>query len=137
MAGAIATFVGTTRNNFNGKQVTTLEYEAYEPLAIKELWYSLMLLDYQNATASARCLYTQLTGCVCAPLHDAQGSVCRCACQMERRQDRYLPQAYVAVLQFPHCVSSHLRHRFVPRCRLGVVAVGKASVAIAISSVHR
>ncbi|KAG9124369.1 Molybdopterin synthase catalytic subunit [Ceratobasidium sp. 392] len=36
-AGALALFVGTTRNNFNGKQVVRLEYEAYSRLAIKSL----------------------------------------------------------------------------------------------------
>lgn len=36
-AGAIATFVGVTRDNFEGKQVFKLEYEAYEPMAVKQL----------------------------------------------------------------------------------------------------
>jgi hypothetical protein len=36
-AGAISTFVGTTRNNFAGKTVLKLEYEGYKPMAIKTL----------------------------------------------------------------------------------------------------
>ncbi|KAG9074519.1 Molybdopterin synthase catalytic subunit [Ceratobasidium sp. 370] len=36
-AGALALFVGTTRDNFNGKKVVRLEYEAYSKLAIKSL----------------------------------------------------------------------------------------------------
>mmetsp|Transcript_33460 Transcript_33460/g.54269 ORF Transcript_33460/g.54269 Transcript_33460/m.54269 type:complete len:151 (-) Transcript_33460:384-836(-) len=36
-AGAIATFSGVTRNNFEGKSVLRLEYEAYVPMAEKEL----------------------------------------------------------------------------------------------------
>ena len=36
-AGAISTFSGTTRNNFEGKKVIRLEYEAYVPMAEKEL----------------------------------------------------------------------------------------------------
>ncbi|GAM20149.1 hypothetical protein SAMD00019534_033240 [Acytostelium subglobosum LB1] len=36
-AGAISSFIGTTRNNFKGKQVERLEYEAYIPMAIKEI----------------------------------------------------------------------------------------------------
>ncbi|KAG9086244.1 Molybdopterin synthase catalytic subunit [Ceratobasidium sp. UAMH 11750] len=36
-AGALALFVGTTRDNFNGKRVVRLEYEAYSKLAIKSL----------------------------------------------------------------------------------------------------
>merc|ERR1719329_992562 len=35
--GAINTFSGVTRNNFEGKAVTRLEYDAYEPMALKEL----------------------------------------------------------------------------------------------------
>jgi len=36
-AGATSLFVGTTRDNFNGKAVVRLEYEAYEPMAVKEI----------------------------------------------------------------------------------------------------
>jgi molybdopterin synthase catalytic subunit len=36
-AGATSVFVGTTRNTFEGKIVTRLEYEAYAPMAKKEL----------------------------------------------------------------------------------------------------
>lgn len=35
--GAISTFVGTTRDNFDGKTVTKLSYEGYVPMAEKEL----------------------------------------------------------------------------------------------------
>lgn len=35
--GAISTFVGVTRNHFDNKQVLKLEYEAYKPMAEKEL----------------------------------------------------------------------------------------------------
>jgi molybdopterin synthase catalytic subunit len=33
-AGAVSTFLGTTRDNFEGKEVTTLEYEAYPEMAL-------------------------------------------------------------------------------------------------------
>jgi molybdopterin synthase catalytic subunit len=36
-AGAISSFVGVTRNTFGGKEVLRLEYEAYAPMAEKEL----------------------------------------------------------------------------------------------------
>ncbi|XP_031566028.1 molybdopterin synthase catalytic subunit-like isoform X2 [Actinia tenebrosa] len=36
-AGAISLFVGTTRDNFDGKTVVRLEYEAYIPMASSEL----------------------------------------------------------------------------------------------------
>ncbi|XP_012256802.2 molybdopterin synthase catalytic subunit-like isoform X2 [Athalia rosae] len=35
--GAISTFIGITRDNFEEKKVIKLEYEAYEPMALKEL----------------------------------------------------------------------------------------------------
>jgi molybdopterin synthase catalytic subunit len=34
-AGAVNVFIGTTRNHSNGRVVTLLEYEAYEPMAVK------------------------------------------------------------------------------------------------------
>jgi len=36
-AGAIATFIGTTRNNNEGRKVIGLDYEAYPEMAEKEL----------------------------------------------------------------------------------------------------
>ena len=35
--GAVVTFLGTTRDNFQGKRVVTLEYEAFEEMAIKKM----------------------------------------------------------------------------------------------------
>ena len=35
--GAVVTFLGTTRNNFHGKPVLTLEYEAFEEMALKKM----------------------------------------------------------------------------------------------------
>ncbi|XP_063387463.1 molybdopterin synthase catalytic subunit [Cydia fagiglandana] len=35
--GAVSIFVGTTRDNFEGKKVLRLEYEAYEPMALKAM----------------------------------------------------------------------------------------------------
>ena len=34
-AGGIDIFIGTTRNHSRGKEVLSLEYEAYEPMALK------------------------------------------------------------------------------------------------------
>jgi len=36
-AGAISVFIGTTRDSFEGKSVIRLEYETYEPMAVKEM----------------------------------------------------------------------------------------------------
>jgi molybdopterin synthase catalytic subunit len=35
--GAVVTFLGTTRDNFEGKAVLTLEYEAFYDMAVKKL----------------------------------------------------------------------------------------------------
>lgn len=35
--GAVVTFLGTTRNNSQGKRVLTLEYEAFEEMALKKM----------------------------------------------------------------------------------------------------
>lgn len=36
-AGAICTFVGTTRNSFGGREVILLDYEAHEELAVRTI----------------------------------------------------------------------------------------------------
>lgn len=50
-AGAIACFTGTTRDNFQGKSVVRLEYEAYRDMACKEM---------RKVIAQARKLYPDL-----------------------------------------------------------------------------
>lgn len=35
--GGISVFCGTTRDSFNGRKVLYLEYEAYQPMALKEM----------------------------------------------------------------------------------------------------
>ncbi len=35
--GAVVTFLGATRNHFQGRRVVTLEYEAFEEMAVKKL----------------------------------------------------------------------------------------------------
>src|SRR5262249_28013297 len=77
-AGAVVTFMGTTRNENVGRRVTRLEYEAYERMAVREM---------RQLAAEAR---------------------------------RRWPLRRVAMVH-----------------RLGVVPVGEASVAIAVSAGHR
>ncbi|XP_076465617.1 molybdopterin synthase catalytic subunit-like [Babylonia areolata] len=43
-SGAIALFVGTTRDNFEGKRVVRLEYEAYMPMAKKKMLETCQLV---------------------------------------------------------------------------------------------
>ena len=77
-AGAIVTFLGTTRNHNDGREVTRLEYEAYPEMAVSEL---------RKIGAAAKSRW---------PIHA------------------------IAIVH-----------------RIGVVPVGEASVAIAVSSAHR
>jgi len=42
VAGAVASFVGTTRNTCDGRTVVELEYEAYTPMALKQMAYVLL-----------------------------------------------------------------------------------------------
>ena len=50
-AGAILIFEGTTRNNFEGKQVLELRYEAYEEMARKELNGLVQSLETEYPTS--------------------------------------------------------------------------------------
>lgn len=52
-AGAIATFLGVTRNNFKGKAVVKLEYEAYTPMALKKLKVSPNVAEAQDCVGVA------------------------------------------------------------------------------------
>jgi molybdopterin synthase catalytic subunit len=77
-AGAIVLFEGTTRDSFEGRAVQRLEYEAYEPMACREMER------------------------ICAKV-----------------QERW-PESRIAMAH-----------------RVGVVAIGEISIAIAVSSPHR
>src|SRR5437867_4193399 len=53
-AGAIATFLGTTRDHNAGRQVTRLEYEAYPEMAVREMRrIGLQAIDQFSAKAVA------------------------------------------------------------------------------------
>ena len=77
-AGAIATFIGTTRDNNSGRRVTRLQYEAYPAMAIRE---------------------------------------------MRRIGDEAMARFSAQAIAIVH--------------RIGVVEIGEASVAIAVSAAHR
>ena len=111
-AGAIAVFIGTTRNSFqgasndssvflvyswrlfwvSGQVVTRLEYQAYSTMAVKTMT-DIFLSAHANAT----------------------------------RSEHAVPSG-PPVSPLLHCVVHH---------RLGVMPVGEASIVIAVSSPHR
>ncbi|KAK6535186.1 Molybdopterin synthase catalytic subunit [Orbilia ellipsospora] len=49
-AGAVVLFIGTTRDNFEGKAVTTLEYTTYTPLALRSLSTITTTLKSDNSS---------------------------------------------------------------------------------------
>ena len=63
-AGAISTFIGTTRDNFQGRDVLYLEYEAYEPMAVKELQVGKLTIGVRVVALlrqrSHRCLQSNI-----------------------------------------------------------------------------
>jgi molybdopterin synthase catalytic subunit len=50
--GAIASFIGTTRDSFEGREVLRLEYEAYEPMAKKQIKHLIDQAKQQWTLAS-------------------------------------------------------------------------------------
>jgi len=53
-AGAVSTFVGTTRDCFDGKRVVRLEYEAYEPMAKAKLQQLCEEVELKQTHTSSR-----------------------------------------------------------------------------------
>ncbi|KAG8927083.1 Molybdopterin synthase catalytic subunit [Tulasnella sp. 418] len=70
-AGAIAIFLGTTRDSFGGRKVTRLEYEAYTPLALK----TLSNLMKQARLLGAEPLGSQTTSLIRCAIHHRLGNV--------------------------------------------------------------
>ena len=58
--GAIVTFVGTVRGGNKGRRVTRLEYEAYEPLALRA--FSIISDEVSEHWPSARLAFHHRTG---------------------------------------------------------------------------
>jgi molybdopterin synthase catalytic subunit len=58
--GAIVTFVGAVREENNGRRVTRLEYEAYEPLALRA--FAIISDEVTGRWPSARVAFHHRTG---------------------------------------------------------------------------
>jgi molybdopterin synthase catalytic subunit len=117
-AGAISTFIGTTRNNFDNKAVLHLEYEAYVPMAVAKLkvwwvWVCRPLLLRCHCYGLLR------------PSHHVRADCRRCR---RRPAQQELCEAVQQKWQVTHVAMAH---------RTGTVKVCEASVIIAVSSPHR
>ncbi|KAJ7103577.1 Molybdopterin biosynthesis MoaE [Mycena belliarum] len=62
-AGATAVFIGTTRDSFQGKSVTRLEYQAYSKLALKTMG-SIVQTSIPQDSAAIRCAVHHRLGVV-------------------------------------------------------------------------
>ncbi|KIK70937.1 hypothetical protein GYMLUDRAFT_210601 [Collybiopsis luxurians FD-317 M1] len=72
--GAIATFIGTTRNSFKGKVVTKLEYQAYTKLALKTMG-QIVENAQRTILRSEHQASSQVTPVVRVALHHRIGTV--------------------------------------------------------------
>ena len=61
-SGAVLIFMGETRNNFKGRRVLRLEYEAYEEMAIQEM--NRIASELQERWPDARCAMIHRLGVV-------------------------------------------------------------------------
>lgn len=122
-AGAIATFLGVTRNSFQGKRTERLEYEAYVPMAAKKLLASLI----EEGTGAVAAAVAVPTGLGCRRCCCAAAQQLMCAWPRPLSLQELCQQA---------CAQWHLCKVAIAH-RTGTVAVGEASVVIAVSSAHR
>lgn len=125
-AGAVATFLGTTRNHHGGRAVSRLEYEAYGPMAVKVMVAIAQEAAEAAAPPPARPSSTGAAGTASssasAPAPHAAASTTSSssssAAASSSPEDRGLTRVYVA-------------HR------VGHVPVAECSVVVAVSSPHR
>jgi molybdopterin synthase catalytic subunit len=136
-AGAISTFIGTTRDNFDGKIVTRLMYEAYVPMAEQEMRYVCLFGSSSSLLLPPPPLLLLLPS---SPAHP-------CTYHLPK------PSRLTCHVHSLHCISPTLSSPHRKLCveirskwdvcniailhRLGVVSVRESSVVIAISSAHR
>jgi len=117
-AGAVSSFVGTTRNTFQGKRTLRLEYEAYEPMAIramevkrKGVWGAFFLLAKIWLDRSGK--KNSTSSCLARSLSTPKQKIC----------DAASTRWELTAIAITH--------------RIGTVEVGEASVIMAASSAHR
>jgi molybdopterin synthase catalytic subunit len=63
--GAVSTFVGITRDNFQGKQVQKLWYEAYVPMAVKvllEICHEALSFEEEGGSSVSRIAAVHIVG---------------------------------------------------------------------------
>lgn len=155
-AGAISSFIGTTRNNFQGKSVLRLEYEAYVPMAVAKLKVKGTLLasscrgelrDIQFAAFTLQVSWANLA--VVHAVCSHQCALCTGCCSHFSATSIREPLADGSYLACCRCINFCLQElcqqlhskwdvtHVAMAHRTGVVEVCEASVIIAVSSAHR
>ncbi|CAD6886582.1 unnamed protein product [Tilletia controversa] len=112
-AGATCLFVGTTRDHFQGRAVSRLEYEAYSALAIKTL-RDILHRARADPAPSISTITDPTAKAHCCP-----------------------PPADPSTSSTPSLSASSSITKLYIVHRLGVVPVSESSIAIACSSPHR
>jgi molybdopterin synthase catalytic subunit len=141
-AGAIATFVGTTRDTFNGRRVLRLEYEAYAPMALAKLKVGCWLVGACCARCRGRCFFVDWVEfrCLLNPKPDLS------LVDTPGKPTRPRPHTPTPPTTPPHpqkqdlCLQLRKRwgvSRVAAAHRVGTVEVCETSVVIAVSSPHR
>ncbi|PWN52742.1 MoaE-domain-containing protein [Violaceomyces palustris] len=122
-AGATVLFSGTTRDNFQGKVVTRLEYEAYSSLALKTMEKVLIQAHSPGwrTPSSSHIPYPVVDA-------DSQADPSPDLVPAIQRHNPPTPSSGSSGSRISHIYISH---------RLGNVPVGESSILIAVSSPHR
>ncbi|KAG1749942.1 Molybdopterin biosynthesis MoaE, partial [Suillus paluster] len=74
-AGATAVFIGTTRNSYQGKIVTRLEYQAYSKLAIKTMTDIIRTAHQSVARSAHHSAPAAVASIISCALHHRLGTV--------------------------------------------------------------
>ena len=159
--GAISTFLGITRNNYQNKQVIQLEYEAYIPMALKHMYKICenIINKYNNLSNTVNTTTTTTP-----ELHNNKNNECfSCQHKQSIEQSKYhshqhnntlpssdnqpqgVPKSNSVQNEEPFIIhtTNHNTHateglRYIHVIhRLGIVPVGEVSIAIVAMSPHR
>ena len=139
-AGAISSFVGVTRNTFDGKSVSKLEYECYTPMALKKL-NELCAMAFRKWNGDDRCDVSNTRDS-----HDSENvKIVRRAssCEVEDKNETVRGMGGVGEKSNDKTSTSSKKQtddgllKVVIKHRTGTVLVGEPSVIIAVSSAHR
>ena len=135
-AGAIATFSGVTRDTFNGKRVLRLEYEAYEPMAVKRMAVSMHAVWPAISVSASWSVFKAVyrTRILLESAWIAAWQCCVWAMARARREPVLGPAMQEICRE---AAAKWCLRKILVAHRTGEVGIGQPSVIIATSSEHR